>query len=65
MGYPLTFFYQLEQHISVGHHLALNIATNLTGTKDNSLKTVFEKDEEIGKVVYSPAILKSIFDADI
>jgi hypothetical protein len=65
MGYPLTFFYQLEQHISGGHHLALNIATTLTGAKDNSLKTVFEKDEEIGKVVYSPAILKSSFDSHI
>ena len=45
MGYPLTFFYQLEQYISAGRPLSLNIATTLTGAKDNCLKTVFEKDE--------------------
>ena len=41
MGYPIDFFYELEQKVSAGYHLELNIATTLTGAKDNCIKTVF------------------------
>ncbi len=41
LGYPLDFFYELEQIISAGHTLQLNIATTLTGAKDNCIRTIF------------------------
>ena len=65
LGYPIDFFYELEQKISAGHYLELNVATTLTGAKDNCIKTVFEGDEEIGRVVFMPSVLKSTFDCEI
>ena len=44
IGYPLDFFFELEQRVAAGHSLNLNIATTLTGSKDNCIKTVFEGD---------------------
>lgn len=63
LGYPLNFFYELEKSIAAGHNLSLNIATTLTGSKDNCIKTVFEGSEEVGRVTFAPAIIKSSFDA--
>ena len=45
LGYPLDFFFELEQRVSAGLTLNLNIATTLTGSKDNCLKTIFEGSE--------------------
>lgn len=44
LGYPLHFFCRLEQTLAAGHPLLLNIATTLTGSKDNCTRTVFEGD---------------------
>jgi hypothetical protein len=63
--YPLDFFYELEQILANGHPLQLNIATTLTGAKDNCIKTVFSAEEEIGRVTYTAAVLKSTFDTEV
>ena len=65
LGYPLDFFYELEQRVSMGLTLNLNIATTLTGSKDNCIRTVFEDEEEVGRVIFQPSLLKSSFDAEI
>jgi hypothetical protein len=48
-----------------GHALSLNIATTLTGAKDNCIRTVFEGDEPVGKVTFTGGILKSSFDGEV
>ncbi len=63
--YPLDFFYELEQILANGHSLSLNIATTLTGAKDNCIKTVFEADEPVGKVTFTAGIIKSSFDGEV
>jgi hypothetical protein len=63
--YPLDFFYELEQILANGHPLSLNIATTLTGAKDNCIKTVFEAEEPVGRVTFTAGILKSSFDGEV
>jgi hypothetical protein len=65
LGYPLGFFFELEQKIASGCSLRLNIPTTLTGSKDNCLRTVFEEREEVGRVSFMPAVLKTSYDGEI
>jgi hypothetical protein len=55
----------MEQIVSSGHTLSLNIATTLTGAKDNCIRTVFQRDEEVGRVSFTAGILKSTFDSEL
>jgi hypothetical protein len=64
-GYPLYFYSMVENYVSAGKVLNVNIVTTLTGTKDNCIKTVFQNEEQIGKVTFLASIQKSSFDLEV